>query len=65
MENKYVYRFKVKKWRNIYHGTQMEGSKDSYINFKQSTLETRQIIRDKEKQYIERGIKSLSGHTNP
>ena len=43
----------------------MEGSKDSYINFKQSTLETRQIIRDKEKQYIERGIKSLSGHTNP
>ena len=37
----------------------MEGSKDSYINFKQSTLETRQIIRDKEKQYIKREGSSL------
>jgi len=39
--------------------TQMEGSKDSYTNFKQSTLETRKIIRDKEKQYIKKEGSSL------
>lgn len=32
--------------------TQMEGSRESYINFKQGALETRKSIRDKEKHYI-------------
>lgn len=38
-----TYRLKVKRWRNIYHAnTQIKRSENSYINFRQSRLQSKE-----------------------